>query len=101
MISITASCDILRNLLQSDRIFIGGSGGNLSHLGMSVPGWLLEVLWCWLCYSEHFNMVSAGLKQSGSWNYSCCKCSYPACTCSGVNSLCSESGHDFDRNPLV
>jgi precorrin-6Y C5,15-methyltransferase (decarboxylating) len=62
--------DILRNLPASDRIFIGGSGGNLSQIldtsSRLAPGGVVVLA---LATLEHLNMALGWLKERGSWNY--------------------------------
>lgn len=61
--------DILRNLPSSDRIFIGGSGGNLIQILDAYrlsPGGVLVLA---LATLEHLNTALNWLKKSGSWNY--------------------------------
>lgn len=61
--------DILRNLPASDRIFIGGSGGNLIHILDACHLSRGGVLVLALATLEHLNTALDWLKQSGSWNY--------------------------------
>lgn len=61
--------DILPDLPLSDRIFIGGSGGNLSQILDAcrlVPGGVLVLA---LATLEHLNTALSWLKEHDSWNY--------------------------------
>lgn len=62
--------DILRNLPASDRIFIGGSGGNLSQIldtcSRMAPGGVVVLA---LATLEHLNTALGWLKKSGNSNY--------------------------------
>lgn len=62
--------DILRNLPASDRIFIGGSGGNLSQIldvcSRLAPGGVVVLA---LATLEHLNTALGWLKERSSWNY--------------------------------
>lgn len=62
--------DILRNLPASDRIFIGGSGGNLIQIldacSRLAPGGVVVLA---LATLEHLNTALGWLKERSSWNY--------------------------------
>lgn len=62
--------DILQNLPTPDRIFIGGSGGNLSQIldtcSSLAPGGVLVLA---LATLEHLNTASSWFNERGSWNY--------------------------------
>lgn len=61
--------DILLDLPMSDRIFIGGSGGNLSQILAAcrlVPGGVLVLA---LATLEHLNTALSWLKEHDSWHY--------------------------------
>jgi precorrin-6Y C5,15-methyltransferase (decarboxylating) len=62
--------DILHHLPTPDRIFVGGSGGNLSQI-LDVCSRLASggILVLALATLEHLNTALGWLKESGSWNY--------------------------------
>lgn len=62
--------DILRNLPECDRIFIGGSGGNLTQIldacsNLAPQGIIVLAL----ATLEHLNTALTWLKNSGSWHH--------------------------------
>ena len=62
--------DILHHLPDPDRIFIGGSGGNLSQIldacSRLAPGGVLVLA---LATLEHLNMALGWLLSRGMWNH--------------------------------
>jgi len=71
VISIHGSApEVLRHLPAPDRIFIGGSGGNLSQIldacSSLAPGGIVVLA---LATLEHLSLALSWLNESGMWNY--------------------------------
>jgi precorrin-6Y C5,15-methyltransferase (decarboxylating) len=62
--------DILPSLPESDRIFIGGSGGNLTQILDACSSFAPQaIIVLALATLEHLNSALTWLKNSGSWNH--------------------------------